>query len=77
MCLARTLATGCEVLLADESTSSLDPAAARVLEELVAQLAAAGTTVLWVTHDEAQCERIATHTLFLDHGRVVGGSLAR
>lgn len=76
MCLARTLATGCEVLLADESTSSLDSAAALVLEELARDLAEDGTTVLWVTHDEEQCRRIADHTLFLGEGRVVGGTLA-
>lgn len=76
MCVARTLATGCEVVLADESTSALDAASARVLEELAVGLAGSGTTVLWVTHDEDQCSRIADHTLFLGDGRIVGGTLA-
>ncbi len=71
MCVARTLATGCTVLLADEITSALDDAAARVLEQLALDLAGSGTSVVWVTHDRAQCERIATHTLHLEGGRVV------
>ncbi len=71
LCLARTLATGCDVLLADECTSALDPEATTVLEELARALAAAGTTVVWVTHDVAQQDRIADHRLVLDRGRVV------
>ena len=71
LCLARTLATGCDVLLADECTSSLDPESTAVLEHLVRSLADAGTTVLWVTHDRAQQARLADHRLVLDHGRIV------
>jgi putative ABC transport system ATP-binding protein len=71
MCLARTLATGCEVLLADEMTSALDAEAAAILESLAVELARGGMTVLWVTHDEAQQRRIADRTLHLEAGRVV------
>ena len=71
LCLARTLATGCEVLLADECTSSLDPDATEVLEGLARRLAHDGTTVLWVTHDRAQGDRLADHRLSLDAGRIV------
>jgi putative ABC transport system ATP-binding protein len=71
MCLARTLATGCEVLLADEITSALDPDATARLEQLGRELAEAGTTVLWVTHDSAQGERLADHLVTIEGGRVV------
>jgi putative ABC transport system ATP-binding protein len=71
LCLARTLATGCDVLLADECTSALDPEATAVLEGLARDLAASGTTVLWVTHDRAQEGRLADHRLVLDRGGVV------
>jgi putative ABC transport system ATP-binding protein len=71
LCLARTLATGCDVLLADECTSSLDPASTAVLEHLARNLADSGTTVLWVTHDRSQQARLADHRLVLERGRVV------
>ena len=71
LCLARTLATGCDVLLADECTSSLDPESTAVLEQLARNLAGAGTTVLWVTHDRAQQARLADHRLVLDRGRIL------
>ena len=71
MCLARTLATGCEVLLADEITSSLDPEATSRLEQLGKELSTAGTTVLWVTHDDEQARRMADHLIRIEGGRVV------
>lgn len=70
LCLARTLATGCDVLLADEPTSALDHEAAAVLERLARELADDGMPVVWVTHDRAQADRLADHRLVLEHGRV-------
>ncbi|MDQ3850563.1 MAG: ATP-binding cassette domain-containing protein [Actinomycetota bacterium] len=69
-CLARALATGPRVLLMDEPTSSLDGAAARVLERLAGDLVDGGTPVVWVTHDVAQMKRLADHVLRLVDGRV-------
>jgi len=69
-CLARTLLTGPEVLLMDEPTSSLDPAATRTLEDLGVQLSRSGLAVLWVSHDLAQVRRIADSCLVLRDGRV-------
>jgi putative lysine transport system ATP-binding protein len=71
MCLARTLATGCQVVLADESTSSLDSDATEVVERTVRHLADEGDTVLWVTHDQAQADRLADHRIRMEEGRVV------
>lgn len=69
-CLARTLLTGPEVLLMDEPTSSLDPAATRTLEDLGVALARSGLAVLWVSHDLAQVRRIADACIVLHDGRV-------
>jgi putative ABC transport system ATP-binding protein len=72
VCLARTLVTEPEVLLMDESTSSLDIDNTMLLERTARELADQGTTVLWVTHDLAQAGRIADQIVKLDHGRVIG-----
>ncbi len=72
LCLARALATGCSVLLADECTSALDPDATHLLEELARDLADAGTTIVWVTHDRAQADRLGDHRLTVEDGRVRG-----
>jgi putative ABC transport system ATP-binding protein len=70
MCLARTLATGPEVLLADEATSSLDPEATLRLERLAVGLRDAGIPVLWVTQEPEQIGRIADHAVRVARGRV-------
>lgn len=69
MCLARSLAAEPEVVLMDEVTSSVDPAARIALEELARSCAAAGVHVLWVTHDLAQARGVADHiVVVLDGG---------
>jgi putative ABC transport system ATP-binding protein len=71
LCLARSLAARPEVVLMDEVTSSLDPAARVALEELARVLNVDGVSIIWVTHDIAQVRRIA------DNVRViVGGHMA-
>jgi len=65
--LARTLATRPEALLLDEATGSLDPDAAAAIESLVVRL---GLPAVWVSHDMAQVERVATHVYRLESGVV-------
>jgi len=71
VCLARTLITDPGVLLMDEPTSSVDPAAQRRLEDLARRLCLDGVPMLWVTHDVAQMRRLADHLLVLEAGRLV------
>ena len=70
-CLARALAVGPEVLLLDEATSALDPFAESVVERVVRSLAAAGLTVVLVSHDLAQARRLADDVVVVHGGRVV------
>ncbi len=69
--LARALALEPEILLLDEPTASLDPAATRAIESLLRDSRAAGTRILLVTHDVAQARRLAEEVIFLERGRVV------
>ncbi|ETW11746.1 ABC transporter [Roseivivax marinus] len=71
LALARALATDPEVLLLDEPTASLDPGATQAIERIVARAAAAGTRVIFVTHDVGQARRLADDVVFLHRGRVV------
>jgi len=71
--IARALAVGPEVLLMDEPTSALDEAARRRVEELTRELnASLGLTMLFVSHDLAQVERVADRVVLLSAGRSEG-----
>ncbi len=60
-----------EVLILDEPTAGMDPAAKASTRELIDGLRRAGTTVVLTTHDLADVERLATRVALLDHGRIV------
>lgn len=70
LCLARALAISPQVLLLDEPTSSLDPAAAEAIETLIRALVLSLTVVI-VTHNLAQARRVSDRTMFVCHGRLV------
>jgi ABC-type transport system involved in cytochrome bd biosynthesis fused ATPase/permease subunit len=57
-------------LLLDEPTAGLDHRRAAAVEALVVRLAARGSTVLIVTHDEAQARRVAIRAVRLRDGRI-------
>jgi tungstate transport system ATP-binding protein len=70
LALARAWAMAPEVLFLDEPTASLDPAATRQVEEIVAAIAASGTKVVMTTHDLGQARRLAGEVILLLHGAV-------
>jgi tungstate transport system ATP-binding protein len=70
LALARAAALTPEVLFLDEPCASLDPAATRAVEDIVATLVARGTKVVMTTHDLGQARRLAGEVLFLDRGRL-------
>ena len=71
--VARALALKPEALLLDEPTSALDEAARRKIEELVRDLnARLGLTMVYVSHDLAQVERVADRVVLLAGGRSAG-----
>ncbi|TAJ43228.1 ABC transporter ATP-binding protein [Methanofollis fontis] len=76
LAIARALAISPTVLLLDEPTSALDEGSKRRVEETIRRLnREAGTTILIVTHDTAQAERLCRRRLHLEagHGEVRNG----
>jgi tungstate transport system ATP-binding protein len=70
LALARAWALRPDILFLDEPTASLDPSAKREVEALLADVAAAGVTLVMSTHNLGQVKRLANRVLYLDHGRV-------
>jgi putative ABC transport system ATP-binding protein len=70
MCLARTLVTQPQTLLLDEPTSALDEQPKRLFETTARDLAAPGITIMWVTHDGAQTDRVADRVYQLRDGHL-------
>lgn len=70
LALARALATDPEILFLDEPTASLYPASVLKIEEIVTAAQAAGTKIVFVTHDIGQARRLAEDVVFLAKGRV-------
>jgi tungstate transport system ATP-binding protein len=71
LALARAAALRPEVLFLDEPCASLDPAATRAVEEIVATLAARGTRIVMTTHALGQARRLAGDVVFLHRGRAL------
>lgn len=71
LALARALARQPEILLLDEPTASLDPAATRFVEEIILSAAHSGTKIIMASHDLGQVRRLAGDVVFLVRGRLV------
>jgi tungstate transport system ATP-binding protein len=67
---ARAWARRPELLLLDEPTASLDPAATEEIERLIRALRDDGTKILLVSHNLGQVARLAEDVLVLAGGRV-------
>ncbi|HKF72777.1 MAG TPA: ATP-binding cassette domain-containing protein [Stellaceae bacterium] len=77
LALARAWALHPEVLLLDEPTASLDPAATRAVEAVIAAFDMAGAKIVMTTHDLGQAKRLADEVLFLHKGRLLEHAPAR
>ena len=69
LALLRALQHDPAVLLLDEPTGALDRSATEAVEALLAELRAAGMAIVWVTHDDAQADRLATLRGTVEAGR--------
>lgn len=71
LALARALARTPEVLFLDEPTASLDPAATKSVEDIIARISAEGVKIVMATHDLGQARRLAGDVVFLTRGRIL------
>lgn len=69
--IARLLATEADVLLLDEPTSGVDPAAVEDVIRVIRDLRHAGRTVCLVEHSVHMMGQLADHAIFMDQGRVI------
>lgn len=70
--IARTLLMEPEILLLDEITSALDRASRQEVEELIQHIHKTfGTTIIWITHNLEQAQRIGHYTWVLMDGELV------
>ena len=66
--LGVTIMDSPELLILDEPTKGFDPVNQQLLMDIVAQQQAAGTTLILVSHDMDQVERLASRALLLKDG---------
>jgi len=70
--LAKALLNRPRLLLLDEPTASLDPAAARDTRSAIRALARdTRCGVLWTSHNMYEVEQVCDRVLFLSHGRIL------
>lgn len=69
--IARALCMNPELLLFDEPTSALDPEMVQEVLIAMMELAAAGITMVCVTHELGFARKMADRMVFMDHGRIV------
>ncbi len=75
--LAKALATDCRLLILDEPTSALTGPQADRLHEIVAELAAEGTSVIYISHRLDDVLQVADVITILRDGKVVASAPAR
>ena len=72
LALLLALCRGADLLMLDEPTTGLDPAATEdVLQALVGHAADRGTTVFFSSHQLADVDQVADHVAIVDRGRIV------
>jgi ABC-2 type transport system ATP-binding protein len=70
--LAKAMLNRPGLLLLDEPTASLDPAAARDIRAHIREFATKGESgVLWTSHNMYETEAVCDRVLFLSHGKIL------
>ncbi len=73
--LALALAADPDVIFLDEPTSGVDIDGRDIIRDIIAGLAQRGTTVVLASHDMAEAQRVATHAVLFQHGRIIASGV--
>jgi len=69
--LARAVLAEPDVLICDEITTALDDDGTALVVDLLAELTARGTALVWIGHDLGLVAAVTDHVLVIDDGRIV------
>lgn len=70
--LARALMINPEVIFLDEPTASIDPINTEIIEGIILKMKRQGkSTIIMITHDPGQAERLGDHLLFMHNGKIL------
>lgn len=70
--IARAMVIKPEVLMLDEPTANIDPANTEIIEAIILKMRQErSATILMITHDPAQAERLGDDLLFMQEGKII------
>lgn len=72
--LALALAAQPEILFLDEPTSGVDIDGRDTIRTIIHEAAQQGTTVVLASHDMAEAQRVASHVVLFQHGKVIANA---
>lgn len=69
--MLRTIVLETDVVLLDEPTAAMDVESTLEAEKLIKSIVNGNKTVIMVTHDLYQAERVADYVIFMDKGKII------
>ena len=71
LAIASALLNDPEILILDEPTNGLDPQGIHQIRDIIKMIAAQGTTILLASHLLDEVEKVCTHVLVLQKGKIL------
>ncbi len=71
LAIASALLNDPEILILDEPTNGLDPQGIHQIRDIIKHIAAKGTTILLASHLLDEVEKVCTHVLVLQKGKIL------
>ncbi|MCH8535394.1 MAG: ABC transporter ATP-binding protein [Flavobacteriaceae bacterium] len=71
LAIASALLNNPQILILDEPTNGLDPKGIRQIRDIILKIAQSGTTILLASHLLDEVEKICTHVIVLQQGKMI------